>query len=651
MARHRYSAPRRPAEARPAPILPTHVSAIYQRERKHHLAIPTDRRLKRDIQLTDLGGLTLHPGDLIRVELLPSPPSGRYQRGKALTKIGISDDPWAISLISLHNHGIPLDFPPEALADADAGAGPVPLAGREDLRTLPLVTIDGSDARDFDDAVFAEPDPDPHNPGGWHLIVAIADVAHYVREHSPLDLAAQERGNSVYLPDRVVPMLPEILSNHWCSLRPDEDRGCLAVHIWLDQSGIKRRHRFVRAVMRSQARLTYEQVQEVLNTQTPHPVISPLSAVYHQLRKRREQRGALELTSVELKLRFNDAHQVASFHPAPHFPAHEIIEEFMILANVCAAETLAEKSFPALYRIHPEPEDERVDTLQTILKSIGQGIDLKQGVTPFTFNRALVQARGKPFERFINQAVLLTQAQASYHPDNIGHFGLGLPKYAHFTSPIRRYADLVVHRALISVLGLGAGGFAERLHDAGFIKDLVALSEHLSFTERRAAKAERDAVNRFVASYYEQHIGMVGAVSVVRVFTHGLIVVFNDTQAEAFIPRELLGPDQYRLDESGHMLIGMRSRVVFTLGDVLEAEVWRVDVVTGSVILKVRRIVQSHRQAPRPLGQAKARKGAPKGPDQAKKTAPKKQRKARPSRKKRALARQQQQTDRAERPL
>jgi ribonuclease R len=300
---------------------------------------------------------------------------------------------------------------------------------------------------------------------------------------------------------------------------------------------------------------------------------------------------------------------VESFHPAPHFPAHEVIEEFMILANVCAAETLAAKQFPALYRIHPEPEDERVETLQTILKSIGQGIDLKQGVTPFTFNRALVQARGKPFERFINQAVLLTQAQASYHPDNIGHFGLGLPKYAHFTSPIRRYADLVVHRALISVLGLGEGGFAERLQDESFIRDLVELSAHLSLTERRAARAERDAVNRFVASYYEQHIGMVGAVSIVRVFTHGLIVIFNDTQAEAFIPRELLGPDQYRLDESGHMLIGMRSRVVFTLGDVLEAEVWRVDVVTGSVVLKVRRIVHSHRQAPRPVGERKAPKG------------------------------------------
>jgi ribonuclease R len=594
-------------------VLPTHVSAIYQRERKHHLAVPTDRRVKREIQLTDLGGLNLHPGDLIRVELLPTPAAGRYHRGKALAKIGLSDDPWAISLISLNNHSIPQDFTAEALADADT-AGAVPLAGREDLRALPLVTIDGIDARDFDDAVFAEPDPDPQNPGGWHLIVAIADVAFYVREHSPLDLVARERGNSVYMPDRVVPMLPEILSNHWCSLKPDEDRGCLAVHIWLDRAGEKIRHRFVRAVMRSAARLTYEQVQETITTNLPHPFITPLHQVYGKLRKIRETRGALELTSVEMKLRFNDAHQVESFHPAPHFAAHEVIEEFMILANVCAAETLSEKAFPALYRIHPEPEDERVETLQTILRGIGQGIDLKQGVTPFTFNRALVQARGKPFERFINQAVLLTQAQASYHPDNIGHFGLGLPKYAHFTSPIRRYADLIVHRALISVLGLGDGGFAERLDDDGFIKDLVELSEHLSLTERRAAKAERDAVNRFVASYYEQHIGTVYGVSIVRVFTHGLIVIFNDTQAEAFIPRELLGSDQYRLDESGHMLVGVRSRVMFTLGDVLEAEVWRVDVVTGSVVLKVRRIVQSHRQAPRPLGEKQAKKGKGDGP-------------------------------------
>jgi ribonuclease R len=215
----------RSPNGRPAPELPTHVSAIYQREHKHHIGIPTDRRLKRDVQLTDLGGLTLHPGDLIRVELLPSPPSGRYQRGKAVARIGLSDDPWAISLISIHNHGIPQEFPEDALATANA-AGPVPLTGREDLRALPLVTIDGIDARDFDDAVFAAPDPDPGNPGGWHVIVAIADVAHYVREHAPLDLAARERGNSVYLPDRVVPMLPENLSNHWCSLRPEEDRGC-----------------------------------------------------------------------------------------------------------------------------------------------------------------------------------------------------------------------------------------------------------------------------------------------------------------------------------------------------------------------------------------------------------------------------------------
>jgi ribonuclease R len=597
-----------------APELPTHITAIYQRERKHHLGIPTDRRLKRDIQLVDLGGLSLHPGDLVRVELLPSPASGRYQRGKALAKIGLSDDPWAISLISLNNHGIPQDFPDDALAEA-ATAGPVPVAGREDLRLLPLVTIDGLDARDFDDAVFAEPDTDTDNPGGWHVIVAIADVAHYVPEHGPLDKAAQERGNSVYLPDRVVPMLPESLSNHWCSLKPDEDRGCLAVHMWLSRTGEKIRHRFCRAVIRSCARLTYTAVQDILTSGTPHPQITPLHQVYGLLRKVRAQRGALELTSVELKLHFTPAHTVESFSPDPHLVAHEVIEELMILANVCAAETLADKEFPALYRIHPEPEDERVETLQTILKGIGQGLNLKQGVTPFAFNAALAAARGKPFERFLNQAVLLTQAQASYHPDNIGHFGLGLPKYAHFTSPIRRYADLVVHRALITVLGLGSGGFAERLQDAGFIQELVELSTHLSLTERRAARAERDAVNRFVASYYEQHIGTVYGVTVVRVFTHGLIVIFNDTQAEGFIPRDLLGSDRYQLEEAGHCLIGVKSRIMFTLGDALEAEVWRVDVVTGSVVLKVRRIIQSHRQAPRSVGDrpldTKAKKSRP----------------------------------------
>lgn len=588
---------------RPAPELPPIVTAIYQREGKKHLAISTDRRVKRDIELQSLAGLTLHPGDLVTVELLRCSPYGRYQRGRPVAKIGLSDDPWAISLTSLNNHGIPQEFSEEALTIANTATA-VPLGEREDLRTIPLITIDGEDARDFDDAVFAEKTPD-----GWHLIVAIADVAHYVREGSPLDLAARERGNSVYLPDRVVPMLPEALSNGWCSLKPGEDRGCLAVHIWLDQHGEKVKHQFVRGLMRSSARMTYTAVEGIINGSEPHPQVTPLHQLYQLLRRQREQRGALNLESVELKIRFTPEHKVASFHPDPHLKAHELIEECMVLANVCAAQTLSEKQFPALYRIHPEPEDERVSTLQTILKQIGQGIDLKQGVTPFTFNRALAAARGTPFERFMNQAVLLTQSQASYHPDNIGHFGLGLPKYAHFTSPIRRYADLVVHRALITVLGLGEGGFSHGLDDEAFIKELGELSDHLSLTERRAAKAERDAINRFVASYYEQHIGEIYPITVVRVFTHGLIVIFNDTLAEAFIPRELLGEDRWNLDDSKHALVGLRSKVIFTLGDLLEAEVYRVDVVTGSVILKVRRIVQSHRQAPRNLKE-RPRKGS-----------------------------------------
>ncbi|HEX7006026.1 MAG TPA: VacB/RNase II family 3'-5' exoribonuclease, partial [Alphaproteobacteria bacterium] len=444
----------------------------------------------------------------------------------------------------------------------------------------------GADARDFDDAVWAEPDPDPRNRGGWHLIVAIADVAHYVRPGDALDKAARERGNSVYFPDRVVPMLPEALSNDLCSLRPNEDRACLAAQLWINRDGRLLRHRFDRALMRSAARLTYEQVQAArdgcpddVTGPLLEPVLNPLYGAYRVLERARKKRGALEIDLPERQIVLGDDGKVASITPRARLDSHRLIEEFMILANVAVAEALEAKRQPCMYRVHEAPDPERVQALREFLETLGLNLAKGQVLKPAHFNRILERSADTPHARMVHELVLRTQAQAKYSPDNVGHFGLALRRYAHFTSPIRRYSDLLVHRALIGGFGLGPGGIgpedAARFPEQG---------EHISATERRAVAAERDATDRYVAAFLADRVGAIfgGAISGVTRF--GLFVTLDETGADGFVPMRRLPRDYYEHDEARHCLIGRSGGPRFDLGGRVQVRLVEANPITASLL-------------------------------------------------------------------
>ncbi|MBU0797862.1 MAG: ribonuclease R, partial [Alphaproteobacteria bacterium] len=463
------------------------------------------------------------------------------------------------------------------------------LGKRTDLRGIPLVTIDGADARDFDDAVFAEPDPDPKNPGGWHLMVAIADVAHYVRTGDALDKSAYERGNSVYFPDRVVPMLPEALSNELCSLRPHEDRACMAVHMWVDAHGKKLNHKFVRGLMRSTARLTYEQAQAAIDghtDETTEPlvenVIRPLFTAYKALDQARRSRGTLELDLAERQVVLGADGTVASIRTRDRFDSHKLIEEFMILANVCAAETIESLRLPCMYRVHDEPDSEKLEGLREVLHGIELNLAKGQVMTPKHFNQILAKVRGGPNEQMVNQLVLRSQAQAVYSPENLGHFGLALQRYAHFTSPIRRYSDLLVHRALIRGLKLGTGALLDEE-----LPRFVEMGEHISITERRAAHAERDAIDRFVTAFMADRVGAVFPGRINGVTRFGLFITLDETGADGFVPIRTLPNDYYDHDAVRHQLVGRSRGLTLTMGDRVEVRLAEADQVTGGLLFEL----------------------------------------------------------------
>lgn len=544
--------------------------------------VPADKRARDtwSVREGDTGGAK--DGDLVEALVEASDRLGP-RRTVVTARYGDAEDPRSISLIAIHAAGIPTDFRPKALAQAEA-AEPAALGNRVDLRQIPLVTIDGADARDFDDAVWAEPDPD--HPGGWHLIVAIADVAHYVPPGSPLDRDAFERGNSCYFPDRVVPMLPEALSNGLCSLRPDEDRACLAADLWIDQHGQLKRHRFRRGLMRSSARLTYEQVQAARDGQPDEttgpllePVIAPLYGAYQALLAARDKRGTLELDLPERKVQLGEDGRVASIGVRPRLDSHKLIEEFMIAANVAAAETLSDKSLPALYRVHDQPDRARVESLKEFLEPLGYTLSLGQVMRPRVFGQILARAQGRPEEPMVNEMVLRAQAQAVYSPDNLGHFGLALPRYAHFTSPIRRYADLTVHRGLIRLLGLGKDGATEEE-----LSRLEEIGTHISVTERRAAQAERDAVDRYLASWLSDRIGAILPGRIGGVAKFGLFVRLDESGADGLVPISTLPDDYYDHDEAAHALVGRRWNRVFRLGARVRVRVTEADPLTGSTV-------------------------------------------------------------------
>ena len=551
--------------------------------------VPTDRRAKSDFRVdaTDLNGAK--DGELVWAETLPGRPMG-LPKVRVRERLGELGSAKSISLIAIHGHGIPVAFPPDAIKDAKK-AKPVPLGDREDLRALPLITIDPADARDHDDAVFAQADDDPKNPGGHHVIVAIADVAHYVRPNSALDKAAKERGNSCYFPDRVVPMLPEELSTDLCSLIEGHDRAALAVHLWLDSEGNKIRHRFCRALIRIAAGVHYGQAQDAIDGATDEmtqgllePVLKPLWAAWKAVMIAREKREPLDIDAPERVIKLGEDGHVQSIEPRQRLDAHRVIEEFMILANVAAAEELETRRQPCMYRVHDQPTRTKLDTLAEFLRTIGIKLAKGQILKPRQFNGILARTAEGPHARAVSEIVLRSQAQAVYSPENIGHFGLALRRYAHFTSPIRRYADILVHRALIRGCKLGEGGLSD---------DEVPLfeetAEHISTTERRAMAAERESTDRYLAAYMQDRVGARFSARVNGVTRFGLFISLDETGASGLIPISSLGNDYYRHDEAAHALVGRDPKNRYALGDAVKVVLREATPITGGLVFAIAR--------------------------------------------------------------
>ena len=552
---------------------PARVLGVFEEGR----IIPTDRRQKGEWRVPAGAENGAEPGEIVLAEPLPGHGLGP-RPARIVERLGVLGEPRSVSLICIHAHGIPDVFPAEAVREAERAKG-VTARGREDLRQIPLVTIDGEDARDFDDAVFAEPDGN-----GWRVLVAIADVAHYVKPGSHLDREAWARGNSVYFPDRVVPMLPEALSNGWCSLRPAEDRGCLFVELRFDAQGSKTAHRFGRGIMRSAARLTYEQVQHAADAGgdpdgLPPGHVARLYGAFRALLAARERRGTLDLEIPERRVILDARGKVQAVIPRPRLDSHRLIEEFMVAANVAAAEELERLSLPCMYRIHDRPSDAKLEGLRQYLAALGIALPPGDRIHPRNFAQVLEQVRGRPEERLTHETVLRSQSQAAYSPDNIGHFGLALPRYAHFTSPIRRYADLLVHRALILGLKAGKDGLADT--EAARFPETA---EHITETERRAAQAERDAVDRYLAAFMQDRVGSVFAARISGVTRFGLFVTLDENGASGIVPLGSLPDDRWDQDETARSLAGRRTGLTFTLGQAVEARLVEATPRTGGMV-------------------------------------------------------------------
>lgn len=555
---------------------------------------PTDKRAKYDYVIKPGDEGAAQDGDLAIAEIQPA--RGMHQKAvRILEVLGRQGDPKSISLISMHEVGLQEKFP-ESVIKATKDMKVPPLEKREDLREVPLVTIDGADARDFDDAVFAEPCTLADGQKGYHLIVAIADVSFYVRSGSALDIEAQKRGNSTYFPDRVVPMLPEALSNDLCSLRPHEPRAALAAHMWIDEQGKLIKHKFVRALIQSHARLIYEQVQAFRDNDTwmaeqsakldelsPH--INMLYEVFDVLSAARKRRGSLDLDLPERQIVIDENGNMSGVKQRIRLDAHRLIEEFMVLANVATAEALEAKRAPCVYRIHDKPSADKLDSAREFLESFGLSLPKGENIKPGKINHLLHKAAEMPFSHLISQVILRTQSQAVYSTQNIGHFGLALDRYAHFTSPIRRYADLLVHRSLVNAYGLaGGGGMSDEE-----IAALEGICSHISGTERTSMEAERNATDRFTAAYLSEHIGAEFAGRISGVTRFGLFVTLHESGADGLVPMKSLDDDFYVHDEEAHALVGRRRGKVFRLGGEVTAVLKEADGLTGSTVLNLSR--------------------------------------------------------------
>ncbi|QPM91235.1 ribonuclease R [Pseudooceanicola algae] len=567
---------------------PTRILGVFRKTSEGGRILPIDKGSDKEWTVPEGALHGAKDGELVEAE--QSGPRARMglPRARVVARLGDPSAPRAVSLIAIHQHGIPDAFPDTVVAEAD-GMKPAGLSGREDLRDLPLVTIDPADARDHDDACFAEADTDPKNPDGHILWVAIADVAHYVTPGSALDNEARRRGNSSYFPDRVVPMLPDRLSGDLCSLHEGVPRACIAVRMQLDARGNKIAHSFHRGLMRSAASLTYGQVQAAMDGKPDDQcgpllddVIRPLYAAYEALKIAREARQPLDLDLPERRIELGDDGRVASVNFRERLDAHKLIEEFMVLANVAAAETLIKKKSPLLFRVHEEPSKEKLEALRETADSAGFQVAKGQVLKTAHLNRLLDQAAGTDQAELINMATLRSMMQAYYAPFNFGHFGLALQNYAHFTSPIRRYADLVVHRSLVSVHGWGKDGLSPQE-----IENLEATAGHISETERRSMMAERDTTDRYLAAYLSERVGseMTGRISGVARF--GAFVRLDETGADGLVPIRSLGREFFHHDREANTLMGSESGMMVQPGQRVKVKLAEAIPVTGGIALEL----------------------------------------------------------------
>jgi ribonuclease R len=567
---------------------PQRLLGIYRQGTEGGRIVPLDKGSDKEWSVAADATFGAKDGELVEAEQAGPKSRMGLPRARIIDRLGDPSAPKAVSLIAIHQHGIPDAFPNTVIAEADQ-AKPAGLKGREDLRELPLVTIDPSDARDHDDACFAQADDNPENEGGHVLWVAIADVAHYVTPDSALDREARKRGNSTYFPDRVVPMLPDRLSGDLCSLHEGVPRACLAVRMVLDAHGNKISHNFVRGLMKSWASLTYEEVQAAQDgapndacVPLMETVIAPLYAAYAALKDARSRRQPLELDLPERRIELDDDGNVASVKFKDRLVAHKLIEEFMVLANVAAAETLIAKRRPLLFRVHEEPSREKLDALRET--AIASGFPLAKGQVLQTrhLNALLNAAAGSEFAELINLSTLRSMQQAYYNAENFGHFGLALKSYAHFTSPIRRYADLIVHRALISAHGWGKDGLSDLE-----IEQLDETAVLISDTERRSMTAERDTTDRYLAAYLSERVGGEFAGRISGIARFGAFVKLDETGADGLLPMRALGQEYFHHDVESQTLVGSQSGMVIALGQRVVVKLSEAVPITGGLTLEL----------------------------------------------------------------
>lgn len=572
------------------------VVGIYEETTNGGLLKPTDKKIRHKYAVTNDGQNGAKSGDLVLGEITSQNKFGESVAliSKILNFDKAFQNQQPFSDIALHENEIPFTFTDTILEQVN-NLEKFSNEQREDIRNIPLITIDDADAKDFDDAVFAEPWEHNGDADGWHIIVAIADVAWYVREGMELDQEAFDRGNSVYFPDMVVPMLPETLSNDLCSLKPNEDRPCLAVHIWIDVDGNMLKFKFIRGLMRSFARLNYQQVQMAIEgeadieiSRLSKDIITPLFLAYKSLCKARDARNPLDLELPEKRIILDNNGKISDVIQRPRYDSHKLIEEFMITANVAAAIELEKKSKSFLYRVHAEPPSKNLESLRSFLKPLGYNLSKGQVLKPLNFNQILKKSKNSDVYEAVTQMILRSQSQAVYADENIGHFGLCLKRYCHFTSPIRRYSDLIVHRALISANSLGEGGFLNK--DI----DIAPIAEHTSITERRASKAERQSTDRFAAAYLSNKIGEKFKGRVNGVAKFGLFISLDRIGADGLIPIRSLPDDFYRFDERRMLLKGSKNGAIFSLGMCVEVVIKESNPVSGSLLLE---LVDTHQRS------------------------------------------------------